>query len=449
MPHPAIDERHVSSEKTTVHQTHTTGSVNNNYTSPCQRLYSYRGEPASTSNPIRSDGTRAPAPYFINRIYFAQRSSPVRTALLPGTWGWCVSPVSQVNVWSQLIGSNLPTAPATLLSKLHPSGFRESVKRRAQVEFLNKLADASGKDSWALGIAAGEFRQTAGMAADLASSLVNAARSIARGVKRPPRLVTDTLRVYGEEGPKAALRQLGGQNTALLETIVESWLVKQFGIDPLVNDLFNASVQLQATLVDPVKGAETFTTTIRGGASDKTTFDLITAKSFTDQLMGCDCYITVQREVKCSFSAVYRIPVKPSVFQKLGLYNPVHLGAQLTRFSWMADYVTNTSSWLRAIMAGQDCRFVEGSRSVLSRTTGDGGYSEASPGYQVIQDPMSDYVLSSDQFERTLIPITGVLPSFIPSLKNQLNATKMANSIAALTTLVGGRSRPGVPVIKY
>lgn len=158
----------------------------------------------------------------------------------------------------------------------------------------------------------------------------------------------------------------------------------------------------------------------------------------------------LQEEIHVAFAAKYQIPVKASPWQKSGLYNPAHLAAQLTRFSWMADYVTNMSQWLRASMAGQDCRFVEGTRSTLARTTVVRGYSRANPGIRVIQDPMkSRFQLSSDTFERDLIPTVGVMPSFLPSVKNQLDATKLANSIAALTTFVGARSRPGPPVIKY
>lgn len=450
MPHPAIFDLQVSQEDILVRQKHANGTSTLQNWSKAFRQYSHRQEPASVSNPIREDGTRAPSEYFINRIYFGQRSSPAETSINPGNWGWMISPTSQVNAWGELFGSSTPAAPSAVFGKTHPSGFALAVRQRAQVEFLNQLADASGKDSWELGIVAGEFRETCGMAADLASSLLAGVRSISRRVKKSPKQIAETLTNYGELGPKAALKQLGGTDTRVLELIVESWLVKQFGLDPLVSDLFNASVNLQAKIADPVVGAESFTTVIRGGASDKMEFRLHTGRASSNYLIGMDCYADFLNEVKVAYACKYRIPVKPTTSERLGFYNPAHLAAQLTRFSWMLDYVTNTSDWLRSTMAGANCQFIEGTKSVLSRTTGVGGVSEAQPGWTVVRDPMaSGFVFSSDKFERTLVPITGVLPSFLPGVKNQLNVTKMANSVAALTTLVGARSRPGPPVIKY
>lgn len=412
------------------------------------KSYVYREEPASTSNPIRPDGTRAPSPYFIKTLVFSQKSSLIHsTASDPGYWGWANGPAaSPANIWQAYLA---PVDPVGTFLRLHPANNRVKVDSLARTRFLNKLADASGKDSWELGIVAGEFRETCGMAASLAGSLVSSARSIARATRQKPELVADTLRLYGEHGPKAALRNLGGRDTALLEAIVQGWLVKQFGIDPLVNDLFNASVQLNASFADPVRGAESFVTTIRGGAEDTFVWTDRINPAFTEGIEGVTSYMDLQEVVRYAFSARYAIPVKPTVNQRLGLYNPVHLAAQLTRFSWMADYVTNLSSWLRACMAGQDCRFIEGTRSFVCRTTVQRGYSEANPGLSVLRDPARSFVLSSDWFDREVLPIVGVMPSFLPSVKNQLNATKLANSIAALTTLVGARSRPGPPVINY
>jgi len=447
MPHPAILTTQSSTETVQSTYKHVANPTIRHRNVDVQRGAQYRQEPASTSNPIRSDGTRSPAPYFIKRLFFSQGSSLALQSPQPGFWGTYLGPTpSHADCWQELFG----VSPATAFGRLHNAAYINRVTALAQVAFLNRLADASGKDSWQLGIAAGEFRETCGMAASLASSLVGAARSIARATRKSPNLVADTLRIYGEQGREAALRNLGGQNTSLLETIVQSWLVKQFGIDPLVNDLFNASVQLQASLADPVRGAETFTTTIRGGSQEFQDREIKVGTAWVNEMHGMSSYLRVRHNVKVGFSAKYRIPVKPTTFQRLGLYNPVLLAEQLTRFSWMADYVTNTSDWLRACMAGQDCRFLEGTRSVVSKVAGLGGYSVGEPGITVVLDPMSHpFVLSTDWFERSILPVVGVLPPFLPAVKNKLNVNKMANSVAALTVLVGSHSRPGPPVIRY
>lgn len=409
------------------------------------RSFDYRVEPESVKNPIREDGTRALSAYFSKSITFRQKSSPVRTHSLPWYGGaWFDGPTtSQMDAWRAMFRFG----GANAFNMLHnPS--RVWIEQRARTAFLNKLADRSGKDEWELGVVAGEFRETAGMAVDLADGLIHSVQTIARGVKKSPKLVADTLRIYGEQGRKAALKNLGGQETiGILDTIVESWLVKQFGLDPLVNDLYTAQTQLQADLIDPVKGAETFTTIIRGGLEDTIKW----REYVSGNCWGGFGYVYLTETVKYNFSAKYRIPVKATVSQKLGLYNPALLAAQLTRFSWMVDYVTDLSSWLRSLMAGQDCKFLEGTMSMLCKTLGDRGELEARYGYAVDVDPYkSGFLLVSHWFERTLLPPVGVMPAFLPGVKNQLNATKVANSIAALTTLVGARSRlPGPPVIKY
>lgn len=93
---------------------------------------------------------------------------------------------------------------------------------------------------------------------------------------------------------------------------------------------------------------------------------------------------------------------------------------------------------------------IEGTKSVVRRTTLKRGYSVGRDGCNVVMDPLSkDFILAADWFERTLLPSVGVIPTFLPSLKNRLNVERLANATAALTTLVGSRSRPGVPVISY
>lgn len=448
MPHPAINDTKYSTESVYTAWKHSNGVNISGMWVPAVRQVTWRREPASVSNPIRKDGTRGLSPYSIDRLYFSQRSSPLET--FTTSWGWMVSPASQSAIWAQLF-SGSPSIPA-VFQKFHPVGFRQKVENLAKITFLNKLADASGKDAWALGVAAGEFREVVGMTSDLARRLVGAVRSISRSINENPKRVANTLRLYGEGGMTAVLKQVGWRDTTIPQTIVEAWLIKQFGIDPLVSDIHNATIALSARFSDPVVGAETFTATIRGGAGDKLEFEVpVVGTSNQNGMIGLEyAAARVVCEAKCSYAAKYQLPVKPTAFQRLGLYNPLLLTAELTRFSWMVDYGLTLTDWLRACMAGQDCRFIEGTKSTLSRTTGNGGYSEPSANYKILTDPMkSPYVLSTDRFERSLIPLTGVLPPMLPGVKNQLGVKQLANSIAALTTLVGGRSQPGPPVIRY
>lgn len=439
MSHPAINLFEVEPQSVTIHYKHAAGDEYEwNYPSYCVRAVTYRSEPESTNNPIRPDGTRAPSAYFIKTIYFRQKSSTCE--LTPPPWGWYVKPASQVPTWDNLFeGSG-----EEIFGRLHVSNV--NTVEAARVKFLNKLGDTSGKDAMSLGAAAGEFRETCGMAADLAGGLVRGVLGIARDVRKPGRVVSDTLSVYGQHGPKAALRQLGGTDAGMVKAIVDGWLVYQLGLRPLMYDVIAATSVLNAAVQQ--NAMPEFQATIRSGHENVVEFDRITQSEW---LNGCplEVWTRFQEIQQAHFAAVYKIPTRPTTFQRLGLYNVPSVAWELVRYSWMVDYITNTGPWLRSLLAGQDCVFVEGTLSVLGKTTVVKRWSLLPQGGSILIDPAkSPETLASDSFERTVLG--GVRPAFLPQLNNRLDATKLATSLAALTNLVGSRSRNGeIPVIKY
>lgn len=443
MSHPAINQFSAEHESGVAKWKHTYG-VTDSYNVNQLRQLMYRQEPESRSNPVRPDGSRAPSDYWIKRTFLAQRSSRVETAPVP--WGWYRSPLSANDNWTEC---PVTSGGAAVHAWLHDNSLdRGRVDQLARTSFLNKLAERSGKDEWQIGETLGEIRETSGMVADLAGGLVAGVTRVAKVARLPPRVVADVLSVYGQYGRKAALKQLGGSNSRVLEHIVEGWLVTQFGLKPLFEDCVSAAIVLGAKITDPVKDLTHVQTTVRGGAEETFRRTLLTAMSGVNGNYGYDCFLDIVEVIKVQFACTYRVPIRATWPQRLGLYNAPLVAWNLTRFSWMADYVTNVSPWLRSLMAGQDTRFVEGTRSMLCRITPERQYAKAYPGVTIVHDPMSNVLLSSDWFTREVLS-HGVMPTFLPSLKARLNLDRVANATAALTAFIGARSRPGPPVINY
>lgn len=398
----------------------------------------YREEPASTNNPVRSDGTRAPSAYWIKRLVVGNPLARAETLNPPG-WFVHLSPVCRLAQYSG--GSS--------------AGFHLGVMKlddqncdaRARTAFLNKLADASGKDQVSLGVIAGEFRETAGLAADLATGIVGGVRNIARAVKRPPESIANTLYVLGREGKAAAFKQLGSSDNNLLQGVVSSWLVYQFGLKPLAYDISDGVNYLAAQQASP-DGLQ-LTATLKGGASEEYKYQRLLNQSSHN---GSPVRLTGRfvQKTSVNYAGVYKIPTKTPLPMALGLYNPGLVAWELLRFTWMVDYVIDIGGWLRSFMAAQDTTFVEGSRSQLRRAYLDGLFSENLDGTTVVDPAKVAMMISAEWFERTVLPGVGVMPSFLPGMKNKLNLTRCANSVAALTTLVGARARYGdVPIISY
>ena len=93
-------------------------------------------------------------------------------------------------------------------------------------------------------------------------------------------------------------------------------------------------------------------------------------------------------------------------------------------------------------MAAQDTRPLEGTRSeTLVGTLLS--WRDAAPGSAWPTGPLGDPPLVLiRRFNRTVLN-HGVMPSFLPGVKLHLGLNQLANSLAALTVLVGARQSGG------
>lgn len=436
MPHPPISTYNAVPTESHVilSPSWSPGSLNHVYGTEVGSLNA-RVEPASTKNPVRSDGTRAPSAYHIYRVAIANPHAAVSSA---PSGGWFAHHTGNAPRLAQFGGS--PSVADVMNYIL--DGWT-NVDALARTKFLNKLADASGKDQVQLGVAAGEVRETFRMAAELGEGLVKGVADIATSVRRPPKSIANALYVYRSEGAAAALRQLGSSDMRLLEQIVNSWLVVQFGLKPLAYDVYDGSVWLQAA--QPEGEPLQLPVTLKGGASEEVQFERMFCQQGHN---GSPCRIMGRftQTSKVDYAGVYKIPTKAPLPMQLGLYNPALVAWELLRFTWMVDYVIDVGGWLRSFMAAEGTSFVEGSRSVKLQARLNGLRSEAWISPRIEDPAKGPMMFEVDKFFREVLN-HGVMPSFIPGMKNKLNANRLANSIAAVTSLVAARHRAGPGII--
>lgn len=142
-------------------------------------------------------------------------------------------------------------------------------------------------------------------------------------------------------------------------------------------------------------------------------------------------------ETRCRINARYAIHVtKDSRAQQWGLTNSVSVLYELTPFSWMWDYLTNTGDWLASLLPVEGAQFLEGSLTRFQQAIGGPGGIKLSPssGWTSVSPSEATLVLNGMRTDRVLIT-TGLLPAFRPAFQNKLNLTRLANSLAAMTQL--------------
>ena len=226
----------------------------------------------------------------------------------------------------------------------------------------------------------------------------------------------------------------------MLERIVEGWLVVQFGLKPLCYDIYDGTVWLSHA-----QQAETLrlTVKVRGGASSEQDVQTRSCR-FGGNGATYDIDAVVRQSVGVHYACDYEIPTKATIPEQLGLYNPASIAWELARFSWMVDYVVDIGGWLNSMMAAQNTRFVEGTKSVIQRAGLVEFRDVSQPPVVPIQGDLDSLgaLLQVEDFQRTVLN-HGVMPSFLPGIRNKMNLDRLANSMAALTTLVGARSSGG------
>lgn len=409
---------------------------------------SWLAHPETVNNPIREDGTRALSAYWIKR--YLSVTPPASISQEPnGRWGYHTKESTRAAYCTDLVGADARWNHAQVIPS---DSFMTNVDAIARVNFLKKLEEASGKSKVDLGVAAGEVRETIGMASDLAVGLTRGIRTIARETSLTPQTVGKALDAVRRLGIRESARRLLHGDVKLLERMVESWLVYQFGLKPLTYDLYDATVYLGAE--QQKHGTLKLRIKVNSGYDAEPE-----ERIFRAQRNGGN-YATYNVDArflwygKVHYSGWYEIPTRATIPEELGLYNPALIGWELLRFSWLVDYVVDIGGWLRSMMAAQGTHFVEGTRSELRQArfvewvdAPDDGVTAGGP----VADQLNRLrcSIAADSFRRDLLGPGGVMPPFLPGVRNKMDLHRLANTLSALTTLVDSRQRTSPPIISY
>lgn len=447
MPHDAVSVDTMVLESVRTHVNQTNGFDPGWYVIPNQGLLSRSilKMPASTNNPKRPDGTRAISSYWIKRALIQSRPYHL-SQVNPGPdvyWGV----YTKESTLAYVLPSEMFVDSDTLFSwALAGPVMRTNVDALARTKFLNKLGERSGKDEVELGVAAGELRETIGLVQELGQATIKAISSTAKEVGRAPGTIAKALYHLEKAGPREIARRFFNSDTIALERVIEAWLVYQLGLKPLAYDVYDAEVYLRSQMEQDYYHLDV---TVRGGASDENDVEL---DHNTWQVNGGTYDLTglYRQSVGIHYACKYRIPTQSSIPQQLGINNPAYVAWNLAKATWIVDKVVDIGGWLHSFTAPQGTSFLEGTKSEIRRTSllrlVDKTQSKRGWGALSGLDPDNPPLVQVEEFKRDVMNV-GVMPSFLPGVKNKMGLVQLASTVAALTTMSASRVKwpnPGI-----
>ena len=223
------------------------------------------------------------------------------------------------------------------------------------------------------------------------------------------------------------------KDTRLLENIRDGWMEIQFGIKPLMYDIEDAGAALDESIFEHDNG---LLVVAKAGHTAKGKISVpcpITNAPFQTFLV-CDTVAS------CHISVSYKVPTDGvSRITTLGLDNPASIAWEATCLSWMVDYAVGIGDWLSSFTAANGLEFIDGSMSTIQRCTASEVQHQNLHPHNVWEKKprTTGVVLSSGTFNRSLLA-SGVTPAVVPQIKSELSLVKLANSLSALSTLLGG-----------
>lgn len=319
-----------------------------------------------------------------------------------------------------------------------PSSLRFSTDQVARTKVLNKIA----QKKWDLGVTALEIKQTAGLITDLSVGIVSHVSSLIES-RRAMRQKLDRFfrEVRKHDDFYRAASDVGLKDLSLLEDLRSRWMQYQFGIRPLIRDVDDAVTWLSeaihnhgySVLVSAKAGHEMRDNRLLGSVMG------------TPARTSMETRLEVQDVCMTHYSVVYEIPTgQVSVRTALGLDNPFYVGWEVVRLSWMCDYVVGVGDWLQSFTAANGMVFREGCRSVLQRLTSQAAHYKPigtiGPGGDCTFDkapPQRGVYIERGDFNRELL-VHGVTPAVVPQVKSELGLVQLANSLLALSSVLGG-----------
>lgn len=383
--------------------------------------------PASTSNPVRPGVGRPPSGWSHQWMDLAvpPRSGTIR--LTDGRY------ITEYNGLFNLMASNGLLGVRTVASwSVGSSYFPFSVDQKARTAFFNKLSANRAQ----LGATLGELRATARGVTSAAVDVSRGLESIARAYKSSKKAIVNEILNFGKPRNGRPHREAVSERAyRRAEGIRDRWLEYQFGVKPLLNDIEDVGQALSDALFTEKRELHA---TVRAGATDESVDWVVLNGANTPPITT---RVRVRVSTSQHISAVYRIPVTGArTLNELGLGNPMSVAWELTQLSWMVDYLLGVGDWLDSLTSDVGTQFIEGSISRIQRVVYDGNVELKLPSsaWTWLKRPTPEIKLEGGRFVREVLDGRLVLP-VLPQLKTKIGLSQMANSLAAISSLMGRR----------
>lgn len=433
---PAINELVITQPRRPIDYRQAWNGVTGTWLVPNLRVTKQRVRPASSTSPIREDGTRAPLPWDHRWGHVDPPVLEGRGTRTSGGSSWILTKIqapSLGDAQSNLLNSADRMAIAGGLPWItgNPYPFPSSCRNAAVTKLRLKILD--DKADW--GVTLGEMRTTVRGISSLCTDMVSFVDRLIRKTRLAKKDVLFFL--FNNRWPSRPSRRMTPKQRIRAEKqITGRWLEFQFGIKPLLLDIEQSGEALSWLLFEenhPPRFA------VKAGFKETVEGTWIapwpTNGSFPTRL-GESRWPLVGT-ARCHFSLIYELErTSTTTFQQLGLTNLAGLAWELTTFSWAVDYVLGVGDWLQSLVNLDGVKFVEGTESRIGQVTGrdlvtitpDPGVTLSGPWGRV------NPVAITGRFQRVVLSdVPG--PALVPSARNKLDMRRMANVLAAVSQL--------------
>lgn len=250
-----------------------------------------------------------------------------------------------------------------------------------------------------LSVAAGEYRETSRMFKDLAQRLVKAARALKHG---------------DVGGVATALSVKGSKDWA------NAWLLANYGIKPLVNDIFGGAKALEKGLLKETYHVESTRVVYE---DSKTTV--------TGTLLSGLWTVTWNLRIETSMRVKYTTTnATLATLASLGLTNPLVLIWELKKLSFVIDWAIGIGAWLNQLGASAGRTFNQGSTTVFTRITGHASYTRFGETASIRYDNFGTQKYSIVTCNRTAL--TSFPVAWLPAIKDPTSIANLTTSAALL-----------------
>lgn len=295
----------------------------------------------------------------------------------------------------------LDTSAAVVLS------IRSGSAQKAKLEAINMELN--------VGQFVAEFSQTRDLVCDAARLIARAALDVKRG------RLDSALRTLTNASTRKHKRA-----PTLQDTFAKRWLALQYGVLPLISDVYGACETLANHMVGrPIRftarGTESTSVSYTGGSS---------VYDYPSPLLG-----TEVRSTQIRATTGYLCEVTNSTLQsisKMGLDNPALLAWELLPFSFVVDWFFKVGDFLEASCAFRGVTVRDKWQTLLMTQNGSVTYKPTATG---TTGGTGTTVYSQRYFNRSTQPHD---PPFNIQKGSGFNLTRVGNSLALLQCVFGG-----------